>query len=123
MPCGRWQHSELVHGIDRETTFLALQAVGSKFQKALDVFPAKRLGGQEFFLLPFSGVVPQTLQIQLALVRELSIKAGLIDAGSLFQFLKARICEAVFPEDRQRLLQNTFPAEVLGSSHLCIITY
>ncbi len=122
-PCGRWEHSELVHGIDCETAFLALQAVGREFQKALDVFPAKRLGGQEFFLLPFSGVVPQTLQIQLALIRKLCIEAGLIDARSLFQFLKARVREAILPEHRQRVLKHALPAEVLRSSHAFIVAY
>ena len=112
-----WEHRKLVHGIDREATLLTLQVAGPEFQKALDVIPAERLGGQQFFLLPFSQVVPQTLQIQVSLVRELGIEAGLVYARSLFQVLKAGIREAVFPEDRQRLLQNAFPAEVLRSPH------
>src|SRR6266446_1976638 len=112
-----WEHRKLVHGIDREATLLTLQVAGPEFQKALDVIPAERLGGQQFFLLPFSQVVPQTLQIQVSLVRELGIEAGLVYTRSLFQVLKAGIREAVFPEDRQRLLQNAFPAEVLRSPH------
>jgi hypothetical protein len=118
-----WEHRELVHGIDRETTLLTLQAAGPEFQKALDVIPAERLGGQQFFLLPFSQVVPQTLQVQVSLVRELGIETGLVYARSLFQFLQAGIRETVFPEHRQRLLQNAFSAEVLRSSHVLIMTY
>jgi hypothetical protein len=68
-----WEHRELVHGIDREAAFLPLQAVGPDFQKALDVFPAEGLSGQQSFLLPFSQVVTQTLQIQISLVGELGI--------------------------------------------------
>jgi len=112
-----WEHRKLVHGIDREATLLTLQVAGPEFQKALDVIPAERLGGQQFFLLPFSQVVPQTLQIQVSLARELGIEAGLVYARSLFQVLKAGIREAVFPEDWHRLLQNAFPAEVLRSPH------
>ena len=118
-----WEHRELVHGIDREAAFLTLQAAGREFQKALDVLPAERVGGQQLFLLLFSQVVSQTLQIQISLVRELGIEAGLVYARSLFQVLKAGIREAVFPEDRQRLLQNGFPAELLRSPHAFIMTY
>jgi len=67
--------------------------------------------------------VPQTLQIQVSLVRELGIEAGLVYARGLFQFLKAGIREAVFPEDRQRFFQNAFSAEVLWSAHATIMTY
>lgn len=118
-----WEHRELVHGIDREAAFLPLQAVGPDFQKALDVFPAEGLSGQQSFLLPFSQVVTQTLQIQISLVGELGIEAGLVYARSLFHVLKAGIREAVLPEDRQRLLQNAFPAEVPRSPHVFIMTY
>src|ERR1700730_7942687 len=118
-----WEHRELVHGIDRETTLLTFQAAGPEFQKALDVIPAEWLGGQQFLLLPFYQVMPQTLQIQVSLVCEFSIETGLVYARSLFQVLKAGIREAVFPEDRQRLLQNAFPAEVLRSPHVLMMTY
>ena len=40
------EHRELIHGIDRETAFLTFQAAGPEFQKALDVFPAERFGGE-----------------------------------------------------------------------------
>jgi hypothetical protein len=40
------EHRELIHGIDGETAFLTFQAAGREFQKALDIFPAERLGGQ-----------------------------------------------------------------------------
>ncbi len=119
----RWEHRQLVHGIDRETTLLTLLAAGPEFQKALNVIPAERLGRQQLFVLPFSQVVPQTFQIQVSLVRELGIEAGLVYARRLFQVLKAGIREAVFPEDRQRLLQNAFPAEVLWSAHASIMAY
>jgi hypothetical protein len=56
-----WEHRELAHGIDREAAFLTLQAAGREFQKALDVLPAERVGGQQLFLLLFSQVVSQTL--------------------------------------------------------------
>src|SRR5216683_5180680 len=118
-----WEHRELVHGIDRETTLLTLQAAGREFQKALDVFPSERIGGQQFLLLQFFQVVPQTFQIQISLIRELGIEAGLVYARSLFQFLKAGIREAEFPEDRQCFLKHAFPAEVLGTSHKDIIAY
>jgi hypothetical protein len=118
-----WEHRELVHGIDREAAFLALQAAGPDFQKSLDVFPAEWLSGQQSFLLPFSQVVTQTLQIQISLVRKLGIEAGLVYTRSLFQVLKTGIREAVFPEDRQSLLQNAFPAEVLRSPHAFIMAY
>jgi hypothetical protein len=67
--------------------------------------------------------VSQTLQIQIALVRELGIEAGLVDARGLFQFLKAGIREAVFPEHGQGLFKYAFPAEVLRSSHMFIMAY
>jgi hypothetical protein len=118
-----WEHRELVHGIDREAASLTLQAAGRQFQKALDVLPAEWAGRQQLFLLPFSQVVSQTLQIQISLVRKLGIEAGLVYARRLFQVLKAGIRKAVFPEDRQRLLQNAFPAEVLRPPHACIMTY
>jgi hypothetical protein len=117
------EHRELVHGIDREAAFLTFQAAGREFQKALDVLPTERVGGQQLLLLLFSQVVSQTLQIQISLARELGIEAGLVYARRLFQVLKAGIREAVFPEDRQRLLQNTFPAEVLRPPHAFIMTY
>jgi hypothetical protein len=120
---GGWEHRELVHGIDRKTALLTLQAAGREFQKALDVFPSGRIGGQQFLLLQFFQVVPQTFQIQISLIRELGIEAGLVYARSLFQFLKAGICEAEFPEDRQRFLKHAFPAEVPGTSHRDIIAY
>jgi uncharacterized oxidoreductase len=80
-----WEHRELVHGIDREAAFLALRATWREFQKALDVLPAKRVGGEQLFLVLFSQVVSQTLQIQVSLVHELGIEAGLVYARSLFQ--------------------------------------
>src|ERR1700730_5316402 len=120
---GGWEHRELVHGIDRETALLTLQAAGREFQKALYISPAERLGSQYFFLPPFSQVVSQTFQIQISLVRELGIEAGLVYAGSSLQLLEAGIREAVSPEDRQCLLQNTFPAEVLRSPHAFIMAY
>jgi hypothetical protein len=100
-----------------------LGAAGPEFQKALDVFPSERRGGQQFFLLPFSQVVPQTLQIQISLIRELGIEAGLVYARRLFQFLKAGIGETVFSEDWQWLLEHALPAEVLGTSHRDTIAY
>ena len=117
------EHRELVHGIYRETAFLAVHAAGRELQKALDVFPAERLGGQEFFPLPFSQVVTQTLEIQISLVGELGIEAGLVYACGLFQFLKGSIREAVFPEDRHGLLEHALTAEVLWPSHDFIMTY
>jgi hypothetical protein len=120
---GGWKHRELVHGIDRKTALLTIQAAGREFQKALDVFPSERIGGQQFLLLQFFQVVPQTFQIQISLICELDIEAGLVYARSLFQFLKAGIREAEFPEDRQRFLKHAFPAEVLGTSHRDIIAY
>jgi hypothetical protein len=96
---------------------------GPSFRKRSMFFPAERLGGQQFFLLPFSQVVPQTLQIQISLIREIGIEAGLVYARSLFQFLKAGVRGAVFPEDRQCLLKHALPAEVLGTSHRDIIAY
>jgi hypothetical protein len=118
-----WKHRKLVHGIDREAAFLTLQAAGRQFQKALDVLPAERIGCQQLLLLLFSQVVPQTLQIQISFVRKLGIEAGLVYTRRLFQVLKAGVREAVFPEDRQRLLQNAFPAECLRSTHAFIMRY
>src|SRR6202162_1471845 len=87
----RWEYRELIHGIYRETAFLALQAARPEFQKAFDVWPPEWAAGQQFILLPFSHAVPQTFQIQISFVGELGIEAGLVYARSLFQFLKAGI--------------------------------
>jgi len=82
----RRQYRKLTHGADSKTSLLSLHAAWSQLEESLDVIPAQGLGCQQSLLLETFEVVPKALHKQIPFIFELGVEAGLIDAGSHFQF-------------------------------------